>query len=129
MKKQLRKLKNRRGETITETLVALLIASIALVMLASMISSTSSIVTTSTKAMQEYYNANNRMLSHGTAATTGEGTGSGSAEGNTTGSAQITFSITGTDSTLNLEPQNVTLYENNRFEKTPVISYQVSNSN
>ena len=129
MKKRLRKLKNSRGETITETLVALLIASIALVMLASMISSTSSIVTTSTKAMQEYYNANNRMLSHGTAATVGEGTGSGSAEGNTMGSAQITFSITGTESTLTLGPKNITLYENNRFEKTPVISYQAANNN
>ena len=33
MKKIVKKLKSRRGETITETLVALLIASIALVML------------------------------------------------------------------------------------------------
>lgn len=122
MKKIVKKLKSRRGETITETLVALLIASIALVMLASMISSTSSIVTTSTKAMQEYYNANNRIVSHETATSAEGGTG-------TSSSPAVTFSITGTESTLTLGPKNITLYENNRFEKTPVISYQVSNSN
>ncbi len=51
----LKKLKNRAGETISETLVALLIASLALVMLASMISSTVNLVSTSKTKMNAYY--------------------------------------------------------------------------
>ena len=56
-----RKLKNQAGETIAEVLVALLISSIALVMLASMISSTANMVTSSKSKMEAYYKANERL--------------------------------------------------------------------
>ena len=55
------KLRSRSGETITETLVALLISALALVMLAGVIASSSRIVTRSRAKIQEYYSACNEM--------------------------------------------------------------------
>ena len=60
---RLQKLKSQKGETIAEVLIALLISSLALVMLASMISSTERIVTSSTKKMAEYYEVSNKLAS------------------------------------------------------------------
>lgn len=53
-----KKLKSDAGESISEVLVALLISSLALVMLASMISTTQRIVSTSKEKMNQYYEAN-----------------------------------------------------------------------
>ena len=53
-----RKTKNQSGETIAETLVALLISSIALMMLAGMINSTVNLVTKSEAKMGDYYKQN-----------------------------------------------------------------------
>ena len=55
------KLNSRTGETIAETLVALLISALALIMLAGAISTTSRVVTESENKMQEYYTANNSL--------------------------------------------------------------------
>lgn len=52
------KLKSQVGESIAEVLIALLISSLALVMLASMISSTTSMVSRGKSAMKEYYACN-----------------------------------------------------------------------
>ena len=60
-KKYWRKLRIQAGETIAEVLVALLISSVALIMLASMISATSSMVTRSKTAMEAYYEANESL--------------------------------------------------------------------
>jgi len=60
-KRILRKVKSRAGETIAEVLVALLISSVALVMLASMIASTTNMVTRSKDRMDDYYNANEEL--------------------------------------------------------------------
>ena len=59
MKKTIKKLKAQAGESIAEVLIALLISSLALVMLASMISSTQSMVSRSKTKMSAYYQANN----------------------------------------------------------------------
>jgi len=59
--KTLKKLKSQAGETIAEVLVALLISSVALIMLASMISSTNSMVTKSKNTMKDYYDANENL--------------------------------------------------------------------
>ncbi len=60
LKKKLKKrIGNQAGETIAEVLIALLISSLALVMLASMISATQSMVSNSKTKMDEYYEANN----------------------------------------------------------------------
>lgn len=55
MKKMLKKLRSTAGESIGETLVALLISALALVMLAGAVSSASNIITRSNDAMNDYY--------------------------------------------------------------------------
>ncbi len=50
------KLRGRAGESIAETLIATLIAALALVMLAGAVASAARIVTTSRKAIEEYQN-------------------------------------------------------------------------
>lgn len=68
-----RKLKNRKGESIGEVLVSLLIAALALVMLASMITSSSRMIQASKVKIQEYYVANNALETR-TGTTSGSGT-------------------------------------------------------
>ncbi len=57
MKKIRSKLQSRQGETISEVLIALLIAALALTILASMISASSNIVVTSRRVLENYYSA------------------------------------------------------------------------
>ena len=59
--KLLKLLKSKAGESISEVLIALLISSLALVMLASMISSTNSMVGKSKSKMEEYYSQNEEL--------------------------------------------------------------------
>lgn len=67
------KIQNQIGESISEVLIALLISSIALVMLASMISATNSMVGKSKSKMEEYYSQNENLeqisAAHGSAST------------------------------------------------------------
>ena len=58
MKQIVNKLRSRAGETIGEVLVALLISTLALMILAGMISATSTITKSSEKKMNDYYTAN-----------------------------------------------------------------------
>ena len=58
----LRKLKNSRGESIAEVLVSLLIAAVALVMLASMITSATSMIDKARKSANVYYEAENDLV-------------------------------------------------------------------
>ena len=51
----LKKLRSTAGESIGETLIALLISALALVMLAGAVSSASNIITRSNDAMNDYY--------------------------------------------------------------------------
>ena len=55
------KLGSRAGETITETLVSVLISALALVMLAGAITAASNIIKRSRNALSEYYAANEVM--------------------------------------------------------------------
>ena len=57
----LRKLGGRKGETLAEVLIALLIAALALTMLASTIASSSKIILRSKDKMESYYDKNNEM--------------------------------------------------------------------
>ena len=50
-----KKIKSDRGDSIAEVLIALLISAVALVMLASMISSSTSMIDSSKKKIAEYY--------------------------------------------------------------------------
>jgi len=62
MKKLFKKIKNNYGETIGETLVALLVSSLALVMLAGAIATTSGIITRSSDRIKEYYSRNEAVI-------------------------------------------------------------------
>ena len=56
-----RKINSRAGESISETLVAVLISALALVMLAGAITTASRLVTQSRNRLESYYEANNVM--------------------------------------------------------------------
>ena len=56
MKRALKKLRGRSGESIGETLVALLISALALVMLAAAITSATGIIRRSNEAIEQHYN-------------------------------------------------------------------------
>lgn len=66
MLKRLRsRLRNNRGESLTEVLVAVLISSIALLMLASMVGTTQDLVRRSKEATQNYVSASNLLVEKG----------------------------------------------------------------
>ena len=56
------KLRSSRGESISETLVAVLISALALVMLAGAIATASRLVTSSRTKLGRYYDSNNAMV-------------------------------------------------------------------
>lgn len=58
MRKIAKKLRSQAGESIAETLVAVLVIAVALTMLAAMITATANMVKNSEKKMNEYYTAN-----------------------------------------------------------------------
>lgn len=64
----LRKLSSNAGESIGETLVALLISALALMMLAGAVTSAMRVVTRSKRSMDEYYQVNNAVAARATAA-------------------------------------------------------------
>ena len=61
MRRMIRKLRSRRGESLTEVLVATLIAAVALTMLASMVTTGSRLVSQSRDRLTEYYEAGNAL--------------------------------------------------------------------
>lgn len=61
MKRIIKKMRGKVGESIGETLVALLISSLALLMLAGAISASTRVITASKAAMQAYYEENNKI--------------------------------------------------------------------
>ncbi len=65
------KLRDMRGETITETLAAVLIAAMAMIIFASMITASQRIITKSEAVMKDYYAGVSSMETAGTAAGTG----------------------------------------------------------
>ncbi len=61
--KILEKLKSTRGETISETLVATLIAALSMVLFGSMVVASQNIIKDSRSAMEKYYEWTSKMLS------------------------------------------------------------------
>ena len=59
----MKKLRSKAGETLTETLVALLIGTLSLAMLASMIGSTAKIITKTQGVLTDYYAATAQLAS------------------------------------------------------------------
>lgn len=108
------KLASQSGESIAETLVALLIASLALVMLAGAMSSSVDIVTGSKNKLDNYYKGTEDLFNDGDSNT-----------GTVTISSDSTesFAVSGT-STLKTSPYEVNYVVNNEFGNTPVVVYQ-----
>ena len=110
------KLKANLGESISETLVAVLIASFALIMLAGAITTSVRIVKDSKNQIGEYYDADKFLVEHN----------SSGVSRISTGSLDVTAatSISGIGSVSERLPGSY--YANNTFSKYPVVNYSVS---
>jgi len=105
MKHIKKKLKSCAGESLAETLMAVLVIALALTMLAGMITATTNIVTKSRDKMTKYYEENARL------------------EKMTGDKKNLTLSITGTEAEK-IEV-TVTAFTNEEFGNTPVIAYGI----
>lgn len=105
------KITDQSGESLGEVLVALLVSSLALLMLAGVISASGKIMTQSKGKMTDYYKNSNLMVQHN----------SGS-----TGTMIATLTEESTSSDINIVPNtsaiNVTYYENKSFNNK-IVSY------
>lgn len=106
MKAIRRKLSSKLGDSIGEVLVALLISSLALMMLASMITSSTHLILNSKDKLESYYQQNNKLSSR-----TGTTTAS---------SATIKF-----EGEAGGYQVNITCYTNDKIGGKEVISYEV----
>lgn len=103
------KLKSNKGETISETLVALLISSLALTMLAGAITASANLVEKSRTKMDSYYAASEQE--NGVIKMSGAGT-----EG--------TVTITAVSGGLDAQTYTIVYYGNEEFTRYPVYSYK-----
>lgn len=116
----LKKLSSQAGESIGETLVALLISALALMMLAGAVTSAMRVVTRSKDAVGNYYAINNVIAARATDAPTIDGAAVTVYTAN-----GLTVSIG--DSSANLQPSTtsypVNLWKNEQLSGVPVIAY------
>ncbi len=119
LKKPLLKIKNQSGESISETLIALLISSLDLVMLAGEITSASRIIKTSREKVDAYYSQSEKMILLGNTSTAGGDDAAGSTETAEPGSV----SIKSNDNSVSESPA-VIYYQNSTFSGTPVIVFE-----
>ena len=106
------KLNSKSGESITEVLVALLISSLGLLLLAGMISSTNRIVSRSKEATRNYVEQINTLVEQGTSSETGT----------------VSFSDGVSTKLTNISGKTigVTYYTNKQTGSTPVTAYKKS---
>ncbi len=116
----LNKLKSNSGESITETLVAVLIAALALLMLAGTVNTASNLITQSQDKLTEYYSLNNEIENR---------TSSSNSEGTFTVAKDQTVAFTETEDIhdfTEMNKQKVTIYKNLLFANKPVSAYQLA---
>ena len=113
MKKASRKLKSRAGESIGETLVALLISALALVMLAGAISATGRMITASDKQLGKYYDGDKRLVTLTASESDGGTLNSLTIKGEGTAAVQEVHN-------------NVPYSINNAFTSKPVVAYKLN---
>ena len=102
-----RKLSDVSGESLSETLIALLISALALVMLAGAISAAGNLITKSKDKMAEYYNKDAALALQNP----GEGT-------------NLSLTLTDNSNTVNSKEFDVNSYSNGTFgANNTVISY------
>ena len=102
-----KKLNSKAGESITETLVSLLIASFALVMLAGAMTAASSVLTRSKEKLGKengYYSQTESLVKM---------------ESGKKGTMEISGTV------LNLQHVDIVYKVNDAFSKTPVIAYKI----
>lgn len=107
-----RKIQSNTGESIAETLVAVLLIALALTMLAAMISSTANMVKTSETKMSEYYETNAALETFA----------------DPDGPIEIAITVTnssGVASSAEIESPQVDYKMNEAFSKTPVVAYRL----
>lgn len=112
------KISGNAGETIGETLVSLLIASLALVVLAGAISAASGIIMRSRDRINTYYDNAEYVVKMPDSIPSGE---SGEDITINKGTATVTITAPGPQTVLSTD---VTYYENTEFGRTPVVSYK-----
>ena len=109
MKKQmLKKLRSKSGESIAETLVAVLIAALALLMLAGTINTASRLITRSKTALDAYYTENNKLSEHSSS--------------NSSGTSTVTVS-SGAGAADGWISCTVDLYKNDKIGSAPVVAF------
>ena len=128
------RLRSRRGETLGEVLVAVLVAALGLVILASAVRSSSNIVRKSKEAAEKYVTAE-RALVNRSASSTGENAGSIEGVSSVDGSFSVSVGLpgAGTDSVTRLTDDSadtidVTFCVNSVLGKKQVISYWPASS-
>ena len=104
------KLKGQSGESIGETLVALLIAALALVMLAGAISASLGVVNKGRDKLEDYYSANEAINKR-------EGSGSNVSKG---------IKITDSSGIIDIQECDITYFSNDTFSNKPVVAYKNS---
>ena len=108
MKKLKRKLQSRAGESIAETLIAVLIAALALVMLAGAMSTARDVITKGKNKLNEYYGNNETMWESGTEYSSG-----------------ITIVEKEPILGMTVLASNIEYYKNDAFGQKTVIAYKV----
>ena len=111
-----KKLKSEAGESIAEVLISLLIAALALTMLASVISSSASIITNSKKKLSDYYAANEELSAEKQAAK----------DSKISKATDVAFTLkdkNGVAHSLSRKSALVTTYTNSQLSNTQVIAY------
>lgn len=112
-------IRSQAGESIAETLIALLVASLALVMLAGAISAGASVVEKGRDAIKHYYNNTEYIMNH-------EGEHDEDKTGN--GTDAITIKDTSDTGTVSDISTSISYYYNKTFGKTPVVTYRIKTS-
>ena len=113
-----RRLKDRRGETIVETLIAIMIASLSMALLVSMISTATKITGQSSASLQEYYTQDTLVSGRDSSCKAGTGNIS-MKDDSAVGSTYVT--IGGGN-------RQVTYYRNDKAARTQVVSYEIIDS-
>jgi type II secretory pathway component PulJ len=120
-KKVLDKLRSRRGDSIAEVLISLLISVVALVMLAAMITSSTRLIQRSRDAMEKYDAANNVLASMPETVPSTVKT--------VTKASGVQLNVKNAEKTVRLKMASgnlVTVYENEGYAGKTVVAYKMS---
>ena len=112
------KLRSRAGESISETLVSLLIAALALAMLAGAVTSGMSIVKKERSKLGTYYSDNEKIVKQDPE----------HPDGTTPMTIKLKVMENNVEKTKPIGSVNVDYYRNMAFGKTPVVAYRIAQS-